>query len=122
MIRCFIVTTMLKLSDTFSPESSNTTELVGFTTPAFATRKNAAVGRYSGGSLIDALNAFSAQNNHRVLNRDGHDINLFVNDKNTKFLTLKSQVLILPEFSSGGSISFSGWYTDEYFKKPFQSH
>lgn len=82
------------------------------------------IGKYTGKSLLSALNAFADMHyiynnySHWVLNTNNNEISFIVNDRKNVF-TLSSQLILLPNLALGGyKYNFDGWYTDKTCTMP----
>lgn len=70
-------------------------------------------------SLLDAVNAFVGSHPKEnyyskwVLNRDRNAISFVIFTRKTPFVTLASDLIMLPNIAGGDSTDFSGWYVDE---------
>ena len=74
-------------------------------------------------SAVESLNAHSSSlPNERwngwILNTNNKNVTFMVNGN--KYIHLASQVILLPNLVSGGSIVFGGWFNDSECTKPFQ--
>ena len=93
-------------------------ECANFSSTTLTLDKSVSVGKYSGRSLIDALNAgadLDPERNyaHWLLNKDSKAVSFRVNNDRTIFKA-NLQLILMPDLANEGTtILFNGWFTDE---------
>ena len=98
--------------------SAAISECANFSSTTLTLDKSVSVGKYSGRSLIDALNAgadLDPERNyaHWLLNKDSKAVSFRVNNDRTIFKA-NSQLILMPDLANEGTtILFDGWFTDE---------
>ena len=96
-----------------------TVESAAFDVDTYKLEKAVTVGKYSGDSLLSALNAYVDANpatpySHWVTNKGGNSVIFTVNGVNR--LVLKAKLIVLPNLAKEGKKAFAGWYTDSACK------
>ena len=93
-------------------------ECANFSTTTFALGTPVTVGKYTGRSLLDALNAGSDAYAgrgyaHWLLDKDNKPATFRLNKDRTLF-KMNSQLILMPNLANEGTTAvFDGWYTDE---------
>ena len=88
----------------------------------FVLNETVSVGKYTGNSLIETLNAAADYYTLRdyspwLLNKNGNAVSFTINNKKSP-LTLNSKIILLPSLESEGVLWFDGWYIDSSCTTP----
>lgn len=92
-------------------------ECSNFSSTSFTLMKSVSAGSYVGTSLIGALNAVSDVCSSTrgyskwILNKGYNGVKFVVNGE-SPFLTLSTQLILMPTLADGPEKKFVGWYTD----------
>ena len=110
------------LSDSTVVEESTTS----YDDETFELAEEVSVRTYKGTSLVKALNGNTAIGANAAfarwaLNRDGHKAVFVMNEETEPFVTLSSQIILLPSFTDSGNESFYGWFLSAEYKTLFSS-
>ena len=100
-------------------------ESAAFDEDTYKLEKAVTVGKYSGDSLLSALNAYVDANtavpySHWATNKGGNAVIFTVNGGN-RFI-LKAKLIVLPNLAKEGKKAFAGWYTDSACKNPLKEY
>ena len=110
----------------YADETAKVDGLVGFSTATFNLTDAVSIGAYSGRSLVDALNAYAeistSKNLSRwVLNRGKHTVTFMIDNRTVPFLSVNSQVLLVPNITTGSETEFFwGWFVDPNYTRYFE--
>lgn len=92
-----------------------------FDTEAFELTESVSIGSFTGNSLIKALNSYEGAPSKWALNKDSHSVFFKMNGKSMPFLTLNSQIILIPDITDPDSESFYGWFMNSNYESLFDS-